>query len=109
MLTTSVMVAKANRNEEAMRDPRRHTAADTLTTEEFHRCIAYLDARGPSNTQAVKYNSLMKTCRGALYKGDDARRLSWGDFFITTLPNTAVGRDPSHVLCMLSKGGKTNQ
>jgi len=47
--------------------------------------------------------------RGALFREDDARRLTWSDLFLTTLPLFRVGPDPCHVLCMLSKGGKTNQ
>ena len=108
MISTHVATTEARRNAETIRDPQRNTAADTLCTEELHQCEAFLDRKGVRE-QPIKFNSLMKTCRAALYRGDDARRLSWSDLFLTTLPITSVGPDPCTALCMLSKGGKTNQ
>ena len=58
---------------------------------------------------ALKYGSLMKVMRQALYRGNDARRCRMSDLFLVKILKTAIGPDACICLCILSKQGKANQ
>ena len=89
-------------------DPLKNTIADFLTREEFELCTSALMDKGLDETP-LKYGSLMKVMRQALYRGDDARRCRIADLFLVRIPKTAIGPDECVSLCILSKQGKANQ
>lgn len=107
-LTAQVALLEQEHVRSSNVDPQKNTMGDTLTQVEFERCIHYLDVKGLERNP-VKYNSLMKTMRQALYRGDDARHARISDLFLIDMDREAIGPDLCKCLCILSKEGKHNQ
>ncbi|GAQ78418.1 hypothetical protein KFL_000130010 [Klebsormidium nitens] len=92
---------------ESREDPQLNTGADALTREEFEKCCGFL-AEKARDEAALRYGSMMKVARQAIFRGDDQRGVRIADMFFHDIPLKAVGPDPCACLCIISRTGKTN-